>query len=301
MTTAFLFPGQASALVGMPAEWGRASAPVRRLLEEASRLSGTPLPQMTSPAALARTSRFQPVLTALSTGIARELIGRGVRPDVVAGHSLGELAACAAAGAMRDEAAVGVAVARGRVMEREAARHPGGMLALPPGGRAEADALVTVGSANGVVTVAAHNASDRWVVSGEWSALREIGSRTAATRLAVAGPWHSPLMAGAVDEYRESLRDALTTPPSVPIGCNRTGEVVGDTGSLVELLAGQLTHCVYWAEAMATFRTLGVSRVVICGPGKALRRSVEEALPRAELFIVERPGDLAAVHSGVAA
>ena len=301
MTTAFLFPGQASALVGMPAEWSRSSAHVRRLLVEASRLSATPVAQMIAAPSLARTSLFQPVLTALALGIARELIDRGIRPDVVAGHSLGELAASAVAGAMSDEAAVDLAVARGLLMEREAARNPGGMLALPPGSRQAADAAMTAGRAAGVVTLAAHNAIDRWVVTGDWAALEKIESLTAATRLAVAGPWHSPLMGDALAEYRDALRGALTRPMALPLVCNRTGERVSDTASLAELLAGQLVHCVHWADSMATLRTLGTSRVIICGPGKALRRSVEEGVPDAELLIVERPDHLATVHAVVEA
>lgn len=296
MTTAFLFPGQASAMVGMPSEWLRRSTHVRRLLEEGSRRCQVPASKLISAAALARTSLFQPVLTALCTGISRELIDRGVRPDLVAGHSLGELAACAAGGAMRAEDAVGVAVTRGRLMEREAARRPGGMLALPPGDRATAEAAVAAGCAKGVTSLAAHNAPDRWVVAGEWAALQEIESRTPATRLAVAGPWHSPVMADGIAEYRDALRAAITMPLSVPMVCNRSGAIVEDAAALVELLAGQLTHYVRWADSMASLRSSGVTRIVICGPGKALRRFVQEGVPEADVQIVERPDDLARVE-----
>jgi [acyl-carrier-protein] S-malonyltransferase len=293
MRTAFLFPGQASGIVGMPSEWSRRSAHVRHLLDEASRRCGEPLSRIVSAAALARTSLFQPVLTALCAGIARELIGKGIRPDVVAGHSLGELAACATAGAMRAEDAVGVAVTRGRLMEREAARRPGGMLALAPCDRATAEDAVLAGCSKGMASLAAHNAADRWVVAGEWAALQEIESRTSATRLAVAGPWHSPMMATAVTEYRDALRAAVTLPMSVPIVCNRSGGIVDDAAALVELLAGQLTHYVRWADSMALLRSSGVTSVVVCGPGKALRHFVREGIPGADMHTVEWPDDLA--------
>jgi [acyl-carrier-protein] S-malonyltransferase len=300
VTTAFVFPGQATAIVGMPSEWSRRSAHVRRLLDEASWRCDMPVSRMISAAALARTSLFQPVLTALCAGISRELIDRGIRPDVVAGHSLGELAACVAAGAMDAEAAVGVAVVRGRLMEREAARCPGGMLALPPCDRATADAAVAAGSGKGMTSLAAHNAPDRWVVAGEWAALREIESLVSATRLAVAGPWHSPVMADGVVEYRDALRTAVTTRLTVPIVCNASGEEVDDAAALVELLAGQLTRCVRWADSMASLRSAGVTRVVICGPGKALRRFIQEGVPDADVHIVEWPDDLARVESALA-
>lgn len=300
MTSAFLFPGQASAMVGVPSEWFRRSIHVRRLLDHASLLSGTSVATMISAAALARTSLFQPVLTALCTGIARELAERGIRPDIVAGHSLGELAACAAAGAMSEEDAVGVAVTRGRVMEREAARHPGGMLALARGDRATAEAAVSAGCGKGVVSLAAHNAPDAWVVAGEWAALREIEATTAATRLVVAGPWHSPVMADAITEYRAALRAAINRPLAVPMVCNRTGAIAADSAALVELLAGQMTHHVRWAESMAALRSSGVMRIIICGPGKALRRFVTEGVPGANVQTVEWPDDLARMENVVA-
>ena len=300
MKTAFVFPGQATAIVGMPSEWSRRSAHVRTLLEEASRLCGVPLSRMTSAAALTRTSFFQPVLTALGAGIARELTDRGVLPDLVAGHSLGELAACAAAGAMDAAAAVAVAATRGRLMEREAARRPGGMLALAPCDRAMAEAAVAAGSLKGMTSLAAHNAPDRWVVAGEWAGLQEIESHTTATRLVVAGPWHSPAMADGIDEYRAALGDAVTGRLTVPIVCNGTGQQVDDVTALVELLAGQLTRYVRWADSMASLRSAGVTRVVICGPGKALRGFITVGVPDAEVHVVEWPDDLSRVESALA-
>lgn len=301
MSIAFVFPGQASAMVGMPAEWARRSAHARHLLDEASRRTATAVPRMTSAAGIARTSHFQPVLTALSLGIARELAECGVHPRIVAGHSLGELAACAVAGAMDDETAVALAALRGSLMEREAARHPGGMVALPPCDREAMEAAIAAGSKCGAVSLAAHNARDRWVLSGDWDALQEIQSRTGATRLAVAGPWHSSAMSGAVDEYRHALGSALSMPLNVPFVSNRTGAIVEDTPELIELLAGQLTHFVRWAESMAALDRSGVTRVIVCGPGKALRHSIESALPRAQLHIVEWPEDLARVQQELAA
>lgn len=292
MTTAFIFPGQASTLIGLPAEWARHSPHVRSLLEEAAKRCGLPVDRVISPAALARTSLFQPVLTALMVGITRELADCGFRPDVVAGHSLGELAACAAADGIRGEDAVAVAALRGCLMEREAARHPGGMIALPPGDRDAADAAVAIGLEAGTASLAARNASDRWVVTGDWAALTRIERTVASTRLAVAGPWHSPLIAAAADEYAAALRATIEPPLAVPIVSNRTGAIAADASSLAALLAEQLTHPVRWAESMATLATLAVTRTIVCGPGKALRRSIEEALPDAALLVVERPADL---------
>lgn len=293
--TAFVFAGQASDIVGLPATWSRRSTHVRALLEEAARAMGALASRMTSPAGLARTSCFQPVLTALSVGIARELADRGLRPDVVAGHSLGEIAACAAGGASRDEDAVALAVVRGALMERAAARRPGGMIALPLGDRARAEAAVNRARTKGVASLAAHNSEQRWVVSGDWDALREIEAHATTTRLSVAGPWHSPLMDDAVADYHAALRSAITMPLRVPLVCNRYGSLVTDAATLPDLLAVQLTHCIRWADVMTSLSGFGVRRVVLCGPGKALRAFLREGLPGAEIWTVEAPDDLALV------
>ena len=252
-----------------------------------------PRSRMVSAGALTRTSVFQPVLTALCVGIVRELADCGIRPDIVAGHSLGELAASVSAGALHADAAVAVAATRGRLMERETALHPGGMIALAPCDRATADALVAAGRIKGTASLAAHNAKDRWVVAGDWPALREIESRTATTRLPVAGAWHSPAMAGGAAEYRDALRPALTTQLTVPLVSNRSGAAVPDVAALVELLVDQLTHCVRWAESMAYLQSSGVSEVFICGPGKVLRQFVELGIPGAVVHVVAWPEDLA--------
>lgn len=290
MTTALLFPGQGTDLADAVAAWRAGSSHVRRLVDVAADALDEPPDALTRPVALARTEVAQAVLTALGIGIAREVVERGVLPDAVAGHSVGEIAACAVAGAMDDAAAVRLAAARGRLMAREASRRPGGMVSV----RASASELAAMlASAGDHLCVAVHNASGEWVLSGDLGAIRGFAARWPATPVPTPGAWHSPAMRGAHDEYERALRDAVRAPLALPVICNRTGEVVRDAAAIPALLADQLTHPVLWADSMATLAALGVERVIACGPGRALRRFAREALPHAAFADLSSPAPLA--------
>lgn len=264
---------------------------MQRLLDVAAEAVGDRLPSLTRPAALARTEVLQPILTALCAGVSIELAERGVCPDVVAGHSVGELAACIAAGAIEAERGVLLAATRGQLMAREASRQPGAMLALRATAD-ELDALVTAGSAAGRLCLAVHNAPDEWVLSGEASALRAVSARWMTTLVPTPGAWHSPLMAGAVREYEDALRQSVTADLRVPIVCNRTATTVRDARELPALLAAQLTHPVRWAECMTTLASMEVDRAIACGPARSLRRFASASAPGIDLTVIALPDDL---------
>ncbi len=288
MTTALLFPGQGTDISDAALDWLRGSSFVRPLLELAARTIGEPLESVIHPLALARTEVLQPVLTAIGVGVHLELAERGIQPDVVAGHSVGELAACVAAGAVESEVAVELAATRGRLMGREASRHPGGMISLRATAM-EVQMLLARGAEIGNVCIAVHNAPDEWVVSGEPAALRAIDAQWSTTVVPTPGAWHSPAMDGAREEYRGALDSAVTGRLTVPLISNRTGEAVRDAQRLPELLSAQLTNPVLWSESMSTLASMGTNRVVACGPGKTLRRLARIAMPAAEIAIIAGP------------
>lgn len=293
MTTAFLFPGQGTDLAGAAAEWAARSVHVARLRDAAVAATGQSRAAMTNERALMRTETLQPVLTAVCVGVHLELADRGLVPDVVAGHSVGELAACVAAGAMGAERAVALAATRGSLMARESARYPGGMVAVRASQERVAQLLLT-GRKHGALCVAAHNAREEWVLSGDAAALRAVAARTDAVPVPTQGAWHAPAMAGAGDAYLAALRDAIDGTLSVDLICNRTGTYVDDANkhALPELLAGQLTHPVMWAETMATLAERGTTRLIVCGPGKSLRRFAHAVLPDAHIHVIASPDDL---------
>ncbi|HSQ60232.1 MAG TPA: acyltransferase domain-containing protein, partial [Acidobacteriota bacterium] len=170
MTAAFLFPGQGVTNETASRAWYDRSSLVRALVDHAATAAGTTPDRLLDvrPGALPPTEHLEPLHTALCLGILEELARRGARPDIVAGHSLGEIPACAAAGACAPEDAVALAAERGRLMAREAKRRPGGMLTLRSVPRETVDAALAFASDHGAIAVAAHNAPDQWVVSGEW-------------------------------------------------------------------------------------------------------------------------------------
>lgn len=279
MTRAFLFPGQGVAVERIAADWWAHSVHVRRLIVVAAGEAGVDPELLFSRggSALARTELLQPVLTGLCLGIHLDLAGRGVWPDVVVGHSLGELAACAAAGAIGPEDAVALAAQRGRLMARQAGLHPGGMVATDVE-EAEVSRAVADASTRGLVAIAAYNSPGQIVVSGDRRALARVRELIRTVPLAVSGPWHSPAMAVAVDEFRSCLDRVTLAPLRCPWISNRTGDFVERVEDIPALLAEQLTHPVDWVRCMQTTIRSGVTEVLTIGPAKILGGLVRDCL-----------------------
>jgi [acyl-carrier-protein] S-malonyltransferase len=292
VTIAFLFPGQGVDLAGAVGDWHASSSHVRRLLDLAARETGTSLTALVRADrdAFRSTAVYQPALSAVSVGVLLELIERDVCATTAAGHSLGEIAACVAMGALSPEDAVRVAAVRGRAMARAAALHPGGMIAICARSRAETDAALACARRGGWAQVAAHNAPDQWVLSGEWPALRAVPSRFDPRPIATDGPWHSDAMSDAIPEFRNALR-ALGS-ASGSLVCNRTGRLVAADEDLADTLAGQLVHPVEWTTTMQTLASLRVSLMITVGPAKALRMLARRNRPDVRLLDVDTPANL---------
>lgn len=144
------------------------------------------------------------------------------------------------------------------------------------------------------IVVAAENAPDEHVVSGSEAALAGVLAAVPATRLPVAGAWHSPAMAGAVDELREALAAVPAQAPHAVLVCNRTGGPA-DPAALPALLAGQLVHPVRWVTVLGTLRALGATRYLVVGPGKLLRALIRRTLGDVAVESVDSMRDVARV------
>jgi [acyl-carrier-protein] S-malonyltransferase len=221
---------------------------------------------------LGRSEVLQPAMVAVCLGVVRLLRRAGVVPEVVLGHSLGELTAWAAAGGITDEDAVRVAALRGRLMAREAARAPGGMLRIM-GDRATCERAVAGGAQVGSLCIGAHNGDDEWAVSGDDAALAHVIAKFRATRLPLAGAWHSPAMAGAVDEVHAALAALPRRTMRARWIANRDGRIASDA-DVPELLAGQLVRAVEWVACLETLVACGATRLIVVGPGKMMRALV---------------------------
>ncbi len=268
--TAIVFPGQGSAAPGM-----RETVERRRpdLLELAAEIVGEdPF------ARVGEGTRFdQPAIYCASLAGLAELGGE--RADFFAGHSMGEIAALVAAGALSERDGLAVVAERGRLMDAASREAGGGMLAVRLA-RAEADDF----AASAGLVVANDNSPDQVVLSGPEHALaaaesqaRERGLRM--KRLAVAGAFHSPAMAAVAEPFRAVLARVDLAQPEVPVFSCVTAEPFGDPR---RLLAEALTSPVRWLEVMRRLRASGVRRFLEPGPGRVLTGLVRRSLDGVE-------------------
>jgi [acyl-carrier-protein] S-malonyltransferase len=200
--------------------------------------------------------------------------------DVVAGHSLGELAALVAGGALSAEAGLRLAVVRGRIMEEAAQANPGGMMAVLGG----EDGAVRELAGEFELTVANDNAPGQVVLSGAADSLGEARRKLRATgvkaiRLPVAGAFHSPFMAGAATRFREQLDGVEFTAPERPVYSSTAAAPFDDVRAG---LAAALTEPVLWRSTLRGMRDAGAASFLEAGPGDVLTGLVRRTLPDVE-------------------
>jgi [acyl-carrier-protein] S-malonyltransferase len=202
-------------------------------------------------------------------------------PDLMAGHSLGEISALVAAGALDAEDGLRLVAARGRLMQ-EAAEETGdgGMLAVRAGERGPVEAVAAATD----VSIANDNAPDQLVLSGSLAALDEAERllrerKVRAKRLPVAGAFHSPLMEPAVEPFRALAERIEVREPCVPVMSCVTAAPFTDVR---DQLVQAITKPVRWADVMAALRDLGATRYVETGPGRVLTNLVRKSLDGVE-------------------
>jgi [acyl-carrier-protein] S-malonyltransferase len=276
---AWLFPGQGSQVVGMGHDLLAQFAPARAAMARVSELAGLDLATLAARGpdeALTRTDNLQPALTAVTVGCCLYLRQSGLRPDFVAGHSLGEYAALFAAGVISLDDALLLTTLRGRLMHEVAETLQGGMLAVNdlPAERAEA-VLATLEPA-GSVTVANQNAPNQIALCGPLAALPDAAAALTAAGarvvpLNVSGPWHSPLLAPAADRFAAHLDSTAFHDAAVPVALNATGRLESSGEAIRAAMRRQLCSPVRWNAAMLSLHAAGASRFVELGPKKVLR------------------------------
>ncbi len=216
---------------------------------------------------LTRTKNLQPLLVCVSLGYLRHLTEKGIQPDKVLGHSLGEIAALAAAGIVSFETAVDIAAKRGELMEAAATSVSGGMAAVISPERKKVLHLLAQHFSSAQLVLANDNAPNQIVVSGESAALEQFTALVASEklgqcrRLAVAGPWHSPLMAKSQREFSSWLETIEFHPPRVPLVFNVTAATENAPPKIRQLIARNLVEPVCWRTAMDSLR--GAARLAL--------------------------------------
>lgn len=222
---------------------------------------------------------YQLSVFASSVGLLGELLERGVTPDVVAGHSLGEYAAAHAAGSVGLEEAVRLVAERDRLMNEAAGRNAGGMMALIGADPREVSVAVeNFPEEDGVVVAANFNTPRQTVISGELSALEAVAERVGGrkVKLQVSGAFHSPLMLEASLDMERLLDEVEFRDPEIPMVSATDGAVLAKSDDVRLALREQMLSPVRWVAVIERFLDLGVEEIVETGADGTLTRMLRD-------------------------
>ncbi len=312
MPTAFVFPGQGSQAVGMGRALAEAFPAARAVFEEVDEALKQRLTRLMfegPDSELTLTENAQPALMAASLAAARAIEGEGgfklaAKGAYVAGHSLGEYSALAAAGAFAVADAARLLKRRGQAMQRAVPPGEGAMAALLgldlAGGEAVAAAAAEEVGGEAVCAVANDNSPSQVVVSGTRAAVERAiaiaaGRGSRGVLLPVSAPFHCALMAPAAEEMAEVLAAAPMAPPGIPLVANVTAREVANPETIRRLLIEQVTARVRWRESVLYLKEKGVTRIVELGAGKVLTGLVRRIDRDLEALAAGEPAELEAV------
>lgn len=289
---AFVFSGQGAQYPGMGKDLYEQSGIARQVFDHAERLmpgvqeicfAGTKED-------LSQTINTQPCLLAVDLAAARVLQSLGVEPSMVAGFSLGELAALAVGGVFSDEVALELVMRRAQLMDFAAQAQPGMMAAVLGHGAYEVQEYV---NRYPNVIIANYNCATQQVVSGATDEVKQLVSELKAARikvipLAVSGGFHSPLMEGASEQFGRVLEHAQFAKPALPVYANVTAQPYPEKrDDIKHLLAQQIASSVKWEQTMLAMLESGVTTIVECGAGKVLSGLAKKIVPEFDVYNVE--------------
>lgn len=305
---AFLFAGQGAQHPGMCADLIASEPAAKAVFDAADAVRPGTTEQCLSATKeeLAQTINTQPCVFAADLAAARALEARGVRPDVVAGFSLGEVAALTFAGAYTDEQGFELVCRRAELMAEAAEKNPGAMRAVV---KLDAETVERLAAEAGdECWPVNYNSPAQTVVAGTPEAcerldalVKEAGGR--AMRVAVSGAFHSPFMAEAASGLAAYLADGHEpAEPSVPVLANRTAEPYPELAAeRAELLASQVANPVQWVRTLERMAADGVDTFVEVGPGKTLTGLVGRTLDGVTALPCETLEQLEAVLAALSA
>jgi len=293
---AIIAPGQGSQTPGMFNSWIEEPS-LKELLISWSDAIGLDLLRLGTTAdadEIKDTANAQPLIVAASLLGAHAL---GIKSfAVTSGHSVGELAAAALAGAITESDALTLVRARGVEMAKAAAATPAGMSAVLGGDRAEV--LATLSSLN--LVAANDNGAGQIVAAGDLQALATLGenppSGARVRALAVAGAFHTDFMKPAVEPLRNLASTISTNVVSIQVISNKDGQVVSDGAEVLDRIVNQIANPGRWDLCMETLKSLGVTGVIELPPAGTLVGLLKRAAPEIESFALKSADDLAAAR-----
>jgi [acyl-carrier-protein] S-malonyltransferase len=286
--TAFLFPGQGSQSVGMGEEFYREYDIVREIFdmaEEITRINLSKLCFKGPMEELTMTVNLQPAVTAINLACLAVIEKENIAYQFCAGHSLGEYGALCAAGVNSKEDTIRLVYKRGELMHREASIHQGAMHAIVGLPIEAVSELVDEVQKKGIVSVANHNTQQQIVITGTPPAVEQVSSMALAkgaksVPLKVSGAWHSELIKGAQDEFKEYLDTIGFDTPQKQVFFNVTAAPEENPAEIRDVMARQLCSPVRWYDTMNKLMEEEVEIFVEVGPGRVLAGLLKKTLPR---------------------
>lgn len=308
MKTAFVFPGQGAQKVGMGRSLAADCPAAGAVFDQADEALGMRLASLCfegPEAELRLTENTQPAILTVSVAALRCLEARGLRPDFVAGHSLGEYSALVAAGALSFADALRIVRRRGQFMQEAVPEGEGAMAALLGLGLEAVEAVCQAASERGVCSPANINSPNQVVIAGHQSAVeyaaglaKQRGARR-AMMLAVSAPFHCALMAPAAERLAPVLDEAAFADLRVPLITNVDAAIITSGRAAREALVRQVASPVRWSQSVERLLGEGVTRFVELGPGKVLSGLIKQMAPEAQILNVEDAPSLEATAAVV--
>lgn len=286
--TAFLFPGQGSQSVGMGLDFYQEYDSVREIFDMTEEITKIDISRLCFKGPfdeLTQTVNLQPAVTAVNLACFFAIEKQGVRPDICAGHSLGEYSALHASDIITKEDTIRLVFKRGELMHREATRNQGAMHAIIGLPIHTVQELVAEVQQQGIVAVANHNTEQQIVITGAPDMVEKVSSLVSsrgakAIPLKVSGAWHSELIKGAQDEFRDVIESMHFNPPDCPVVFNVTADYAEDPNEIKSIMSRQLCSPVKWYDSVCRLMAENVEIFVEVGPGKVLTGLIKKILPK---------------------
>lgn len=279
---AYVFPGQGAQFPGMGKDLYTNYPAAKELFDLADQVLGFSLSSIMfegTAEELKETKVTQPAIFTMSVIMAK-LLGADFKPDLVAGHSLGEFSALTAAGALSFENALILVSKRAMAMQKACEATPSTMAAILSLSDEQVEDICS--SVDGIVVAANYNCPGQLVISGEITAIEQAcekatqaGARRAII-LPVGGAFHSPLMEPAREELAAAISATVFNTPICPVVQNSVATAVQDPEEIKQNLIDQLTAPVKWTQSVQEMITLGATDYIECGPGKTLQGLIKK-------------------------
>ena len=279
---AYVFPGQGAQYPGMGKDLYTNYPAAKELFDLADQVLGFSLSSIMfegTAEELKETKVTQPAIFTMSVIMAK-LLGNDFKPDLVAGHSLGEFSALTAAGALSFEDALTLVSKRAMAMQKACETTPSTMAAIL--GLSDQQVEDICVSVDGIVVAANYNCPGQLVISGELTAVEkscEKATQSGARRaiiLPVGGAFHSPLMEPAREELAAAISATVFKTPICPVVQNSVAKAVQNPEEIKQNLIDQLTAPVRWTQSVQEMITLGATDYIECGPGKTLQGLIKK-------------------------